>query len=182
MRDNVRFRNIIMAPEYVELYSDQFKPSSDQFNIIKVANDQTGWKLATSVGGIGTGERGDRFIIDDGNSVQEAESEKVRDSTNQWFREVVPTRLNDAALGVIINVQQRTNSEDISGIALADQMGYVHLCIPQEYESTRPPLPTSIGWIDPRALDDAGSRSVPAEPRAAWRRHLQGRLVEAVGG
>lgn len=164
VRDNVRFRNIITAPDYVALWGDSFKPSSDQFNIVKVANDKTGWKLATSVGGIGTGERGDRFIIDDGNSVKEAESEVVRMSTNQWFREVVPTRLNDADEGVIINVQQRTHSEDISGVALDKSLGYVHLMIPMEYNPSLPTTPTPfVGWVDPRACDEHGAVLPPAE-------------------
>ena len=65
IRDNVRFRAIITSPEYGALYGHVFGPSKEQFNLVKVANDRTGWKLATSVGGVGTGERADRFVIDD---------------------------------------------------------------------------------------------------------------------
>lgn len=154
VRDNVRFRNIIMSPEYREMWGNVYGPSHEQFNLIKVANDHTGWKLATSVGGIGTGERSDRFIIDDGNSVKEAESELVRASTNQWIREVVPTRLNDAEHGVIINVQQRTHADDISGVLLESKVPYTHLCIPMEYNSAMPRIPTrGVGWTDPRSED-----------------------------
>ena len=153
LRDNVRFRNIIMSPEYVEMYGSVFGASKDQFNLVKVANDKTGWKLATSVGGVGTGERGDRFVIDDGNSVKEAESEAITDSTNQWFLEVVPTRLNDAATGAIINIQQRTGEEDISGTILAKELNYEHLVIRMEYDSGYDKVPTCIGWVDPRKED-----------------------------
>lgn len=152
LRDNVRFRNIITSPEYIEMYGDRFAPSKDQFNLVKVANDKTGWKLATSVGGVSTGERSDFFFIDDGNSVKEAESEAVTATTNQWFREVVPTRLNDAATGTILNIQQRTNENDISGVILREDLGYEHLCIPLEYDCTRH-CTTSIGWTDPRSID-----------------------------
>lgn len=151
VRDNVRFRNIIMSPQYRELWGDRFSPSRDQFNIVKVANDKTGWKLASSVGGVGTGERADRFVCDDGNSVKEAESEVVRESTNQWYTEVVPTRLNSAEDGVIVNIQQRTHDQDITGIILARKLGYEHLCIPMEFEGT-PHKATSIGWRDPRKV------------------------------
>jgi hypothetical protein len=153
LRDNIRFRNIIMSPEYQAMYSGVFSASKDQFNLIKVANSKTGWKLATSVGGIGTGERGDRFVIDDGNSVKEAESEAVLASTNQWFLEVVPTRLNDAATGAIINIQQRTSEDDISGTILARELDYDHLVIRMEYDSGYDNVPTSIGWVDPREED-----------------------------
>jgi hypothetical protein len=37
----------------------------DQDGERRIENDQTGFKLATSVGGVGTGERGDRVILDD---------------------------------------------------------------------------------------------------------------------
>ncbi len=157
VRDNVRFRNIIMSPEYQRLYGDRFAPSKDQFNIVKVANDKTGWKLATSVGGVGTGERADRFVVDDGNSVKEAESDVVRESTNQWFTEVVPTRLNDAETGVIVNIQQRTNEDDITGMIMSRDLGYDLLRIPMEYdggfEDNGVKRATSIGWTDPRTYE-----------------------------
>jgi hypothetical protein len=47
----------------------------DLVGAVKLANDKTGWKLATSVGGIGTGERCDAILIDDPHNVKEAESE-----------------------------------------------------------------------------------------------------------
>ena len=157
VRDNVRFRNIITHELYSDFWSDVFGPSRDQFNIVKVANDRTGWKLATSVGGVGTGERGDFFVIDDGNSVKDAESDAVRESTNQWFTEVVPTRLNDADNGVIINIQQRTHESDITGIIMSRDLGYDMLRIPMEYETryenNGQKRATSIGWVDPRTED-----------------------------
>ncbi|HEY6861690.1 MAG TPA: phage terminase large subunit [Pseudolabrys sp.] len=152
IRDNVRFRNIIASPQYRADFGHVFGPSKDQFSLLKVGNDQTGWKLATSVGGVGTGERGNRFIIDDGNSVAEAESQAVTESTNQWFTEVVPTRLNSLDEDVIINIQQRTGELDISGVILSKEMGYVHLMIPMEYDDTRH-CHTVLGWSDPRTKD-----------------------------
>lgn len=168
LRDNIRFRNIIMSPKYREQYGDKFGPSLDQFNLIKVANDKTGWKLATSVGGVGTGERGDRFVIDDGNNVKEAESEAVITSTNQWLLEVVPTRLNDAETGAIINIQQRTAENDISGTILEKGLDYVHLVIRMEYDSSFPKIPTSIGWVDPRT----------EEGELAWPNRFSRRVVD----
>ena len=153
VRDNVRFRNIIMSEEYQELWGTVFQPSTAQFNIVQVGNDKTGWKLATSVGGVSTGARGDFFIVDDGNSVKEAESEAIRESTNQWYSEVVPTRLNDAENGVIINIQQRTHENDITGLIIDRDLGYDMLCIPMEFETSRPRIPTKIGWLDPRTED-----------------------------
>lgn len=149
VRDNIRFRQIMMADKYRRLWGDVFGPSKDQFNITKVANDRTGFKLATSVGGVGTGERGDRFIIDDPHNVLKGESEAVMASTLQWFTEVVPTRLTDPMSSAIIVIMQRVAEADVSGHILAKELGYEHLMIPLRYESDRKCV-TSIGWVDPR--------------------------------
>jgi predicted phage terminase large subunit-like protein len=166
IRDNVRFRQIILSPKYQEHWGERFAPSKDQFSLVKVGNDRTGWKLATSVGGLGTGERADRVCIDDPNSVKEVESDKVRDSTNQWLTEVVPTRLNDPARSSIIIIQQRTHEEDASGTVLSRDMGYEHLMIPMRYDSTRRYV-TSIGWTDPRGVDPDGNE-IDNDGALAW--------------
>src|SRR4051812_23813229 len=137
LRDNIRFRQVVMSDLYRRLWGERFGPSADQFNIIKVANDKTGWKFASSAGGTGTGERGDRVIIDDPNNVKEAESEKIRSSTNTWFLEVLPSRLNDLDEGAIVVIQQRTHEDDVSGTILTNGLGYEDLCIPMEYEGGR---------------------------------------------
>lgn len=166
-RDNIKFRNLVMCPLYRKLWGNKFGPSKDQFNIEKVANNKTGWKLATSVGGVGTGERGDRVVLDDPNSVAEAESEAIRLTTNQWFTEVIPTRLNDPMSSAIICIQQRTHENDVSGIALELELGYTHLMIPMEYDSTRHCVTVlkwdqqgepEVTWEDPRGLDEDGDR------------------------
>ena len=77
----------------------------------------------------------------------------VLKSTNQWFLEVVPTRLNDARTGAIVNIQQRTNEADISGTILSKELDYDHLCIRMEHDTAFDKIPTRIGWIDPREED-----------------------------
>lgn len=154
-RDNIRFRRLIQSQEYQELWGDRFGPADAQGSVVIIGNDKTGWKMATSVGGSGTGHRADRFVIDDGNNPLESESPAVMETTRLWFTEVVPDRLNDLDRSAIINIQQRTNEGDISGIILKMGLPYVHLCIPMEYDSVRHCV-TSIGWEDPRGLDDDG--------------------------
>lgn len=153
VRDNMRFRQVVGSDLYRALWGDQFAILSP--NIEKVINDKTGWKLATSIKGLGTGERGDRIILDDPNNVQTAESDAERATVNHYFKEVLPTRVNDAKIDPIIVIQQRTHEEDVSGIILAEEHGiedYEHLMIPMEYDSTRHCV-TSIGWQDPRGVD-----------------------------
>lgn len=158
LRDNVRFRNVISSDIYKRFWGDIYGPSKDQFNLVKVANDKTGWKIASSTGGVGTGERGDRFVADDPNNVKEAESKRVLESTNQWFFEVVPTRLNDPADSAIIVIQQRTGEGDVTGSILDRDLNYVNLCIPMEND-TRRHCATVLG------LNDAGEEIKWEDPR-----------------
>ena len=148
VRDNGKFINIIRSPEYQLLWGDRFSIIHD--TVTKPDNDKTGWKLASSVGGVGTGERADRVIIDDPNSVKTVESDIVRNETNRWFTEVVPTRLNDAEESAIIVIQQRTHENDVTGTILSKDMGYVYCCIPMEYDSAR-------HCVTVLAVDEAGN-------------------------
>lgn len=161
VRDNMRCRNVIVSDRYQKMWKDRFSVSTDQFTKIKFANDQTGWKLATSVGGIATGERADIIIVDDPNNPMEMESEAIRRTTIMWFTEILPDRLNSLVNGKIVVIQQRTHEEDVSGIAISREMGYTHLMIPMHYDSGRHCI-TSLGldetgeevlWEDPRQQD-----------------------------
>ena len=72
-RDNMRCRNVVINDRYQRNWGDRYQISNAQFTKVKFENTATGWKLATSVSGIGTGERGDRIIVDDPNNVKDAE-------------------------------------------------------------------------------------------------------------
>lgn len=150
IRDNARFLKIITDEQYKKNWSPNFLVTQE--SVILVSNNKTGWKLASSVGGVATGERGDRIIIDDGNNVQESESDAIKLTTNTWVRETMPDRLNDLRTGVIVNIQQRTAEDDVTGTLLTYGQGYEHVMIPMEFDSGRKCY-TSIGWEDPRTYD-----------------------------
>lgn len=158
-RDNIRFRNVIMSEDYQRMWGDKYGPSKDSFSVVKVANNKTGWKLATSTGGTGTGERGDRVLVDDPHNVKDGESELVRRSTLQYFTEVLPTRLNSPINSSIVVIMQRVNEEDVSGHIISKNLDYVHLMLPMEYDSSRkcatslPAYPDDIFFEDPRTED-----------------------------
>lgn len=151
-RDNAKFRDLVRSPEYKELWGDFALIKEGE---VKVQNDKTGWKFASSVGGVGTGERGDYLIVDDGHNVAEGESEPVRTGTVRWFRESISNRLNDLAEGVIIVIMQRVHENDISGEILSHpDLGYVHLFVAMEYEEGRHCTTYLNGepfWTDPRS-------------------------------
>lgn len=161
IRDNMRCRNIIVSDRYQRLWGDRFGIDRAQFDKIKFGNNKTGWKLATSIGGVGVGERGDRFIIDDANNTMEMESETTRYTTNMWFTEVVPDRLNNQSESAIVVIQQRLHEEDVSGVAISRNMGYTHLMVPMEYDTKRHCVTVlgldsaggEVTWEDPRTQD-----------------------------
>ena len=153
-RDNGRFRDLIIRQEFQELWGDRFVLK--ELGKIKVANDKTGWKLATSVGGVGTGERGDRVLLDDPHNVKEAESEVIRRETVRWFQESMSNRLNDLDESAVVVIMQRLHEGDVSGTILSEELDYCHLMIPWDYDAQRYPIGyegNDIGWLDPRTED-----------------------------
>lgn len=149
-RDNGRFRDILRSKEFQELWGHVFQLTED--GKIKVANTQRGWKFASSVKGVGTGERGDRVLLDDPTNVKEGESEAVRSETNRWIREGMSNRLNDMINDAIVAVMQRVHAEDASNQLISEGLEYVHLMVPMEYDPSRH-CGTVIGWSDPREED-----------------------------
>lgn len=149
-RDNGKFRDLLVSQKFQRMWGHRF--NLRKIGETKVTNDKTGSKLATSFGGVGTGERGDRVILDDPHNVKEGESEKVRGETVRWFRESLSNRLNDAEKSAIVVIMQRVHEADVSGTIISEGMGYTHLMIPMEFDLTRACV-TSIGWEDPRTED-----------------------------
>lgn len=151
-RDNDRFVNLLSHGKMQRMYPLRLTKTGVQL----VANNKTGWKKASSVGGAVTGLRADRVVADDLHSVKEIESETVRTETVRWFRESLSNRLNDLEASVIVVIMQRLNTLDVAGVILELGLDYEHLCIPMEYDFKRltdndgKPLETSIGWSDPR--------------------------------
>lgn len=148
-RDNGKFRDLLMSQAYQEMWGDKF--TLRKIGEVKVTNDKTGSKLATSVGGIGTGERGDRVIVDDPHNIKDGESEAIRNETVRWFRESLSNRLNDLERSAIVIIMQRVHEADVSSVAV--EMDYTHLMIPMEFDYGLYPEGyegTDIGWNDPR--------------------------------
>lgn len=168
-RDNDKFRVLVASERYQALYGPvrieaEKAITLENKTITKVKNVRTGWKLASSVGGVGTGERGDRVIIDDPHNVVESESEIVRGETIRWFRESVSSRLNNLDTGAIVVIGQRVHQYDVSGIIQSQDFDYEHLMIPWELDRDRvvdedgKPFETAIGWYDPRLDEEDGER------------------------
>jgi predicted phage terminase large subunit-like protein len=149
-RDNTKFRMLVMSQRFKELWGEKFNLVKE--GEIKITNDKTGSKFASSVKGIGTGERGDRVVIDDPHDVHKSESDVVRTDTVRWFRETITDRLNNLDESAIVIIMQRVHQLDISGFILEQGWAYCHLMVPMEFEAGREPY-NPLGWKDPRTED-----------------------------
>ena len=76
---------------------------------------ETGYRIATSVGGSLTGRGGDYLIIDDPTKSEDAWSDSRRDAANRWFTNTAISRLDDKQAGGILIVMQRHHVEDLVG-------------------------------------------------------------------
>ena len=73
-RDSVKCRTLLGSRWYQSRCARQFRLTGDQNQKTYYETDQGGYRLATSVGGHGTGEHPDRIVCDDPHNVQQAES------------------------------------------------------------------------------------------------------------
>jgi len=147
-RDSVKCRRIIESAWYRDRWGDNFTLTGDQNQKTRFENDRTGYRIATSVDGTGTGEGGDVLVADDPHNVTEALSPVQRETALVWWDETMALRLNNPKTGAKVIVMQRLHEGDLSGHTL-QKGGYEHLMIPMEYEAARHCV-TSLGWEDPR--------------------------------
>jgi predicted phage terminase large subunit-like protein len=133
-RDAVRSRRLIQSAWYQQRWSDRFSLTGDQNEKSRYENDKTGYRLSTSVGGVGTGEGGDVVVADDPQSVKDAESIITRDEVVHWWTEVMSTRYTKQSTFRRVIIQQRVHEEDLTGYLMGHDGTYHHLVLPAEYE------------------------------------------------
>jgi len=138
-------RDLIRSAWYQARWGDVFQLKSDQNLKMSYANDKGGARLATSVGGEGTGRHANRIIIDDPLNAQEAVSAAQLGAVINWHDGTISTRFADPATGSEVIIMQRLHERDLVGHVLerdtADQ--WTVLCLPEEYEPSHP-----FAWPD----------------------------------
>lgn len=171
MRDSVKCRRLIESQGgagdgalfqrigyqgVLGLLGEDWELTGDQNVKSKYETTETGFRLATSVGGLATGEGGDRIVIDDPLSAKQARSEAERNAANTWWDETMSTRFNNADAAAVI-VMQRLHEEDLTGHLVA-QGGWHHLCLPAEYEPSHP-------FVYPERVTLDSGHELPGDPR-----------------
>ena len=152
IRDSLRMRRLVKSEWYQALWGDRVVLTSDQDAKAKFETTATGFRQACAFEGI-TGYRGDRVIIDDPHSVDDANSDAKRETATNLFKEAVTSRLNNPDKSAIVVVMQRLHERDVSGVILDSDMGYDHIMLPMRYDPLRA-TPTLLGYEDPRTERD----------------------------
>jgi predicted phage terminase large subunit-like protein len=145
IRDSRRCRDLIKSEWYQKLWPIQLMADLDGKR--EFGNTKKGIRQARAFTSM-TGVRGDRVILDDPISADNANSQAKLEAARIAFTETLPTRVNSEKSAIVV-IMQRLNEKDISGVILEMGLPYVHLCIPMRFEPERRCV-TSIGWQDPR--------------------------------
>ena len=158
VRDALKSRRIIQSAWFQVRWGDRFQLTGDQNQKTRYDNNKTGYRIATSVDGLGTGEGGDDILIDDPHNIKDTNSEVKLVKTITWHDETMQTRLNDPKTGAFIYIMQRSNEQDISGHILSKNLELTHLCLPMRYEGERSKttviMPeTGLPFKDPRSIE-----------------------------
>lgn len=145
VRDGNRMRALINSPWFQRHYGDAFElqKETDPY----VSNDRQGFRVNTSVGGVGTGERVHCVVNDDLLRVNDAESPAMRAQALSHMR-AMSTRGVDPSTFAQVLIMQRVHEDDPAGWAI-EQGGWEQLILPAEYEPQRCCV-TCIGFEDPR--------------------------------
>lgn len=167
-RDAVKMRVLVDSDWYQARWAVEFRP--DQNQKTRFENTDGGWRIATSVGGRGTGEHPDFIVIDDPHNAKQAESDAERQAAIDWFVRTVSTRGVSRGAAVVI-VMQRLHELDMSGHVLSGPTAeeWTHLCLPMRAESQSALVPTKAHrpQIDPRKPGELLWPSLFSEARVA---------------
>ena len=140
-----KLRRLLNSDWYQKRWPVEFQ--GDQNAKTKFENTKGGFVSAVASGAV-TGLGGDRVILDDAMSWEDAQSDQIRATTIEWFLGALPTRLNNPDNSAIVVIEQRLHEGDVSGTILDQQLGYDHIRLPMRYDETFPMPPTKLGIVE----------------------------------
>lgn len=151
IRDAMLCRDIIQSDDYRKFFPHvEVKRTDNQKT--KYGLTAGGWRMATSVGGRGTGEHPHFKIVDDPHNVKQSESDVQRQEALDWYAGTLSSR------GLILNaativIMQRLHQMDLTGYIAAQstyKSGWHHIVIPMRHEVGRELPKQHLPFTDPR--------------------------------
>ena len=149
--DGVKARMLIRSDWFQKRWGDRVRISPYVDNASQFTTAAGGHRINVGIPE-SLGKGGIVRMLDDPHKSDDVESKTALETVIRNYNETWSTRSNDPVNGAEILIMQRQAAGDLSGHVL-DLGGWTHLCIPLEYEPERHCV-TSIGWQDPRGLDD----------------------------
>lgn len=154
-------RTVVEHEAYKELFPYvSLKKDSKARN--KWETEQGGVVHSMGIGGTTTGKGAGKMregfagciIIDDPLKPNEANSDTVRNKTNNWFSETLQSRTNKKDTPIIL-IMQRLHEDDLSGFLLGGGNGeeWVHLNMPAEVEEGVPLWEFKHSWEDLKRME-----------------------------
>lgn len=131
---NNKRRTIITSDKYQELFGDIVRPDQGSNRQDRIEFESRGVMYSVSITGRFTGMGADIIILDDPQKPGEMGTPSEREKAIKFFKDTLPTRLDNRNTGVIINIQQRLHFEDLTGYILENSPYYQLVKIPLEFE------------------------------------------------
>ena len=120
------FRRILDSAWYRRLFPQVVITKSTEGETV---THHGGSRYAVSVGGTLTGRGADIIVVDDPLKPEEALSDRLRASNNEWFRNTLFSRLDDKQRSGLVVVMQRLHVNDLTGY-LEGSGGFHKLSLP----------------------------------------------------
>lgn len=137
---STKSRDIIRSSKFRKMYPHiVLKRDSDTKHLYK--NTAGGERMATSVGGAGTGFHAHLIVVDDPINPHAAESETKRKEANIFMDQTLSTRKVEKRITLTVLVMQRLHEEDPTGNWLNKPNKRIkHICLPAEVsDAVNPP-------------------------------------------
>jgi hypothetical protein len=147
-RDSRKSRDLIQSEWYRTLYPEivLIRDGETDFE-----NTFLGTRKAVPFKSLTAG-RGNRVVVDDPHSTEQAESDADREVATRVFRESVTSRLNDPEKDCIIICMHRLHPDDVCGVIERLGLPYTKLVLPMEYSRS---LEVRTPWFkDPRTKEN----------------------------
>lgn len=135
-RDSIRTRDVVTSDWYQNTFKPNWQLKQDSNAKHLFTNTVSGFRMATTVGGKGTGWRVDAVVADDPLNSIDTMSEAKRKRAIYWWGKAISNRLKNPNTGTLVVVMQRLHAEDLSG-HLERLGGYEHMRLPSYYEVKR---------------------------------------------
>lgn len=195
VRDAVKSRRLIQSNWYQERWGGVFYLSSDENLKSYFSNNRGGYRIATSVGGTGTGHGGDILLLDDPHNLKEIYSDTKRGGVIEWYKNVFRNRVNDPNNPRRVLIMQRGHDVDLAGWLYENEGDeWTQLVLPNEFDPSRRSVTVIKGekrFEDPRTKKDEllcparmDEKATKAQKRVMTKRDYQAQYNQdpAAGG